>query len=114
MNKTILKLKSGFVSSSGKTPEFRAFCRTFKSELKKTLSRLNCLDLDCNNGHFYISGFFNSANGQLWYFNLGDVRGIGQLNLLVHTAQHRKDFTGGANRYARLEGLEENLARIIK
>lgn len=114
MNKTIALLKIGFVSSSQTTPQFKAFCRTFKSEFKKILNSLGCVDLECSIGHFYISGFFNSADGQLWYFNLGDVRWMGQLNILVRTAKHRKDYTGGGNMYAKLEGLAENLVRIIK
>lgn len=114
MNKTISKINHGFENTSGKTPEFTAFCRTFKLEFKKLLNTLGCVDLECFNGHFYISGFFNSAYGQLWYFSLGDVRLMKRPIMLVRTAQHRKDYTGGTNMWVNLDELAENLTRIIK
>lgn len=114
MNKTLAQLKRGFISSYCRTQEFTAFCRTFKSEFKKVLGELGCTDLECFNGHFYISGFFSSANGRTWYFSIGDVRWMGKHEILVRTAQHRKDFTGGANMYAGLDALTESLERILR
>lgn len=113
MNKTITLLKCGFVSSCYKTGGFKSFCRTFKSEFKKVLGELGCTDLECSYGHLYISGFFSAPDGRLWYFNIGDVRWMGELKLLVRTALHRKDYTGGVNMYAWLDGLSDNLKRII-
>lgn len=114
MQKTIALLKRGFESSCYKTPEFTAFCRTFKSEFKKVLDGLGCTGLECSNGHFYVSGFFNSADGRLWYFNIGDVRWMGRPHsLLVRTARHRKDYSGGTNMYAKLEDFSGHLGRII-
>lgn len=113
MNKTIALLKRGFALSASNSPDFIAFCRTYKSEFRKVLNQLGCTGLECRNGHFYISGYFNSADGRLWYFSLDDVRCIGRLQLLVRTAQHRKDYKGGTNRYADLKTLTEDLGRII-
>lgn len=113
MNKVIAMLRHGFVSSSGKTPEFIAFTRIFRSEFSKVLKGLGCTDLECHNGHFYVYGFFNAADGKTWYFNLGDVRGMWPENqLLVRTAEHRKDWRGGPNQYARLDSLAQELERI--
>lgn len=115
MNNTLTLLKRGFVSSSETTPEFKWFTRTFKSEFNKLLKKIGCTGLECHNGHFYISGFFNSANGQLWYFSLSDVRGMFRGgSLLVRTAEHRKDYYGGTNRYADMNSLEEELSRILR
>ena len=114
MNYTQTLLKKGFESSSTKTPEFTAFTRTFKSEFKKVLKELNCTELECNIGHFYIFGFFNSAYGQLWYFSISDVRWGQHNTILIRTAQHRKDYTGGPNMYAELEYLISDLKKIIK
>ena len=113
MEKTITQLKQGFVDSTGKTSEYKAFCRAFKSEFGKVLKGLGCRDLECHYGHFYISGFFSAANGQLWYFSTCDVRHRRDYNILVRTAQHRKDFTGGGNRWADLKNLSSELKRII-
>lgn len=114
MNNTLVLLKQGFTSSTGATPEFKRFTRTFKFEFNKLLQKLGCTNLECHNGHFYISGFFNSANGQLWYFNLNDVRDMFRGgSLLIRTAEHRKDYYGGTNRYADMSNLGEELSRIL-
>lgn len=113
MNNTLTLLKRGFESSTETTPEFKRFTRTFKSEFNKLLKKIGCAGLECHNGHFYISGFFNSANGQLWYFSISDVRDMFRGSLLVRTAKHRKDYQGGQNRYADMSNLEEELSRIL-
>ena len=113
MNKTLQQLKRGFESASYKTPEFTSFCRTFKSEFGKLLKELGCSDLECSNGHFEISGFFNSADGRLWYFNIGDVRWMLGDTMLVRTAEHRKDYKGGWNQNANLHYLKQDLTRLI-
>lgn len=115
MNTTLALLKQGFVSSCETTPEFKQFTRTFKSEFGKLLQKLGSTGLECNNGHFFIYGFFNSANGQLWYFSLSDVRDMFRGgSLLIRTAEHRKDYYGGTNRYADMSSLEEELSRILR
>lgn len=114
MNNTLTLLKRGFESSTETTPEFKRFTRTFKSEFNKLLKKIGCADLECHNGHFCIYGFFNAANGQLWYFSLSDVRDMFHRgSLLVRTAEHRKDYYGGQNRHADIDNLEEELNRII-
>lgn len=109
MKRSIKKLKSGFESSTGKTPEFISFCRTFKSEFSKELMSIGASAIEFNYGHFYISGFF-MIGLQAWYFSLSDVRGMEyNLNrdcmgkLLYRTAKDYRDFTGGQNRYATIE-----------
>jgi len=114
MDKTIAQLRRGFVSSYCKTQEFIAFCRTFRFEFKKVLNELGCTGLECIYGHFYISGFFDSADGRTWYFCLDDVRDMVKQELLVRTAQHLKDFRGGINRYAQLNDLVNELRSIIR
>ncbi|MGZ2609429.1 hypothetical protein [uncultured Bacteroides sp.] len=115
MNNTLTLLKRGFESSIETTPKFKRFTRTFKSEFNKLLKKIGCTDLECHNGHFYIYGFFNAANGQLWYFSLSDVRDIFHGgSLLIRTAEHRKDYYGGTNRYADMSSLEEELSRILR
>lgn len=115
MNNTLTLLKRGFESSTETTPEFKRFTRTFKSEFNKYLKKIGCTDLECHDGHFYIYGFFNSANGQLWYFSFSDVRDMFRGGyLLIRTAKHRKDYYGGQNRHADIDNLEEELSQIIK
>lgn len=113
MNKTLNLLHKGFESSSGKTPEFTGFIKTFKSEFRRVLKVMECQNITFSIGHFYISGFFDDANGQLWYFSIGDVRWMSDMTILVRTAQHRKDYTGGHNQYVLLNNLRETLSVII-
>lgn len=105
---TILR-NTEFESSSGKTEQFKQFVSTFKTEFKKEMKTVGATDIEFNVGHFYISGFFNVGT-KLYYFSLCDVRGCNLKNknsLLYRTAQHRKDWSGGANRYI---DIEENMA----
>lgn len=113
MDKTLNLLHKGFESSSGKTPEFTSFTRIFKTEFRNVLNAMRCKNITFNVGHFYISGFFDDANGQLWYFNIGDVRWMSDMIILVRTAEHRKDYTGGNNRYALLNNLQQTLGVLI-
>jgi len=116
MRKSIQMLRQGFESSSGLTPEFAEFFKTFKSEFTKELKSQGATDIVFSRGHFYVSGFC-TINGQAWYFSLSDVRGMEYcLNqscmgkLLYRTAQHYKDYTGGQNRYGTIrEGMGEDM-----
>lgn len=121
MEKSINLLKKGFVSSSGTTQEFLNFYRTFKSEFTKELQSIGATDIQIGKGHFYVSGFF-TIDGQAWYFSLSDVRGMEYcLNqscmgkLLYRTAKNYKDYTGGQNRFAKIEtGMAQNMCWSFK
>lgn len=105
MMKSIEILKGGLESSGYKTPEFIAFCKTFKSEFTTELKAIGAKLTDFNVGHFFVSGFF-SINGKYFYFSLSDVRGMEfqeHIDLLYRTAKNSKDFQGGHNQYVRLE-----------
>ncbi len=99
-------LKEGFESSSGTTPEFLLFCKTFKSELFKLLRKAGCKDLVFNRGHFYVFGFFTSPSGQIYYYNLNDVRGMNHYSgytMMYRTATSYKDYTGGSNQWVTID-----------
>ncbi len=111
MKNTVIALLAGFESSSGKTPEFLQFYRTFKKEFTKELQFLSATNVQFSRGHFYVSGFFTLGT-QAWYFSLSDVRGMDysmktnpgscMSQLLYRTAKHYKDYTGGRNQYVRI------------
>lgn len=112
MKQSLILLKQGFESSSGKTPEFLAFFRTFKKEFTKELQFLGATNVQFSRGHFYLSGFFTLGT-QAWYFSLSDVRGMDYVlqhnpdscmaQLLYRSANDYKDYSGGANQYVRIE-----------
>ena len=112
MKKTLALLMNGFESSSTKTPEFKSFCRVFKSEFTKELQSIGATDIVFSYGHFYISGFF-TIGGEKWYFSLSDVRDMDDClkhnpdscicKLMYREVKDYKDYTGGQNRYVRIE-----------
>ena len=104
MNETINLLKGGFVSSSGLTPEFAIFFKTFKREFKRELETIDAGNIVINRGHFHISGFFTLPSGTIYYFSMPDVRGFkfnsGHFgSLFYRTAKSYSDYTGECNNY---------------
>jgi hypothetical protein len=125
MKESLKMLRNGFESSCSTTPEFAQFFRTFKKEFTKELKTIGATDIEFSRGHFHLTGFFRSTDGQLWYFSLSDVRGMEyglKVNpescmnkLLYRTAKHNKDWTGGSNRYATIrEGMAEDMCWSFK
>ena len=107
-----------FESSCGKTPEFMAFARAFKAYIAKK-AQLNGLRLvNVSTGHFYLSGFFfNPRSGKYAYFSTSDVRHFGDSwwdDVLIRTAQHDKDWTGGSNQSTTLPGIGEKALQLTK
>jgi len=112
VRKTVLALQQEFVSSSRLTPQFACFYRLFKKEFSAALRKnFDITEIKMSRGHFYISGFFQLADGRIWYFSLGDVR-WGDGKLLVRTAKSFEDYTGGANNFLKLSDIAE-LKRIV-
>ena len=108
MKKSIALLRAGFQSSSGTTPEFKAFFSTFKREFKKELQSIGATDIQIGKGHFFVSGFFTYKE-QAYYLSIPDVRGNTR-KMLYRTAKGYKDFTGGANQYVVIEsGMASNM-----
>jgi hypothetical protein len=106
MKKAIELFKQGFESSSTLTPEFSAFFKTFKKEFTAELKKMGCTKIEIGRGHFYISGFFTSQSGQIYYFSLSDVRSGYEYNsLLYRTAKDYKDFTGGSNQFTTIQNF---------
>jgi len=105
-----------FESSSVKTQEFKDFVKEFKKEFKKEIKSIDGKDITFSVGHFTITGFFD-MNGQLYYFSLCDVRGMcfsHSINLLYRTAEHREDWTGGSNQFAKIEnGMGKKMFNLI-
>ena len=103
-----------FESSCSKTPEFVAFARDFKRFVKKALPYGAEL-VKWNVGHFYVSGFVKK-NDKYVYFETSDVRFFPNTwftNLLIRTAQHVKDYTGGANTYTALDEFAVNAENLF-
>jgi len=104
-----------FESSTATTPQFNSFARDYKATLKGLL--LGNLELvSFNKGHFYVSGFvLNKDNGKYAYFSIPDVRFFPNewnSNILVRTAEHDKDYTGGANNFCKLSQFDDYMEEL--
>ena len=105
-------LNHEFESSCSRTPEFTAFTKEYKRELIKQLPK-SCEIVNWSVGHFYISCFIkNVKSGKLIYLSISDVRHSKDgwyNNILIRTAQHEKDYTGGSNSYSDFKNLKKNI-----
>ena len=79
--------------------DFKEFFRKEKSRLSKILKEKGCTEIKLDYGFYYFSGFFTSQSGQAYYLSCSDVRHFGYNRLLIRTAKHYKDYTGGGNQY---------------
>ncbi len=106
-----------FESSTTRTPEYSAFEREYKRELTKQLPE-NCEIVNWSRGHFYISCFIkNKVSGRFAYLSTSDVRHFSDSwyeSILIRTAKHEKDYTGGSNDYSDWKNLKRNLERLFK
>ena len=102
MKKAIEATNQEFESSSTRTPQYLAWHKLFKREFVKFLTQKGMMEVQINKpNHFDMSGFFLAKNGQLWYFSISDLR-CSKDSMLIRTAKHPKDYTGGSNRSATL------------
>lgn len=114
MKKTLSLITDEFESSSTRTPQYLEFHRTFKREFTKALSLVGCTNVDIGKpNHFDVSGFFTAPNGQIWYFSISDLR-WSKDKMLIRTAKHYKDWTGGGNQYVKIDSdLITGINKII-
>lgn len=108
MLQIIALLNRGFQSSSTLTPEFKSFSTKFKNAITKEILAVGAKLVSFNRNHFECSGFFKTADGQHFYFRLGDVRMWNEGDMvfgrvLMRTAAHEKDYTGGKNNFVTLQ-----------
>ena len=80
-----------------------------------TTFNVNPKEVIFNQGYFEWS-CFALVGSQWWYFSTGDIRFKILGSLLVRTARHNKDYTGGGNRFVdyNSRSFEENLTTILQ
>jgi hypothetical protein len=103
-----------FGSSSVNSEEFNIFFNDFKKSFTNQLRKLKATEIEFSKGHFYLSGFFKVGE-QYFYFSLSDVRSsFGDDKLLIRTAKHNKDYTGGGNNYVTIKsGMYNDIAKLF-
>jgi hypothetical protein len=113
ISKSLYLLGFEFESSCSRTEQYLEFHRTFKRELTNVLKPL-CSKIEIGSpNHFDVSGFFQLLDGRIFYFRLEDLR-WSKDNILVRTAKHFKDYSGGSNGFIKLDAdFVENLKRFL-
>lgn len=121
--KLIIRGENYFGSGSYTTKQFDEFFEDFKKSFTYQLKKLKAKEIEFSKGHFYLSGFFKVGE-QFYYFSIGDVRhgfdcvmqwdGNYKVKMLIRTAEHNKDYTGGMNRHVFIEnGMAKEIARVF-
>jgi hypothetical protein len=97
--------------------DFRKFATDFREDLRMSLPQTTKIRA-YNKGHYYVSGFLlNELTGKYGYFSISDVRHFPnswQTDILVRSAEHEKDYTGGSNNSATLETFPDVVERITR
>ena len=102
MQKAIKATQVNFESSSGQTPEYRRWHHFFKRQLGNFLLEYGVtIYKPSKPNHFDFSAFFQLPNGNWFYVAVSDLRGFKD-SMMIRTATHEKDYTGGSNRYCPL------------
>jgi hypothetical protein len=103
-----------FSSGSTTGQDYLVFHRLLIQSIKRYLPRGAKL-VNVNRGHYYTSGFIEK-DGKFVYFSISDVRGFPNewyKNILIRTAEHEKDYTGGSNGYITLERFADKVGDML-
>lgn len=103
-------------TSGGTTGEdFKRFAGLFRAEIKRSLPDGAEL-ITGKPGHYYLSGFIKRGD-KFVYWSISDVRffpGAWHKSILVRTAQHDRDYTGGINCSTTLEHFRDSVAHLLE
>ena len=89
--------------------------KDFQKQFKSILRRMfpDCTILPIKGCWCEANGFIKDQNGKFVYYSTNDYRynilGRWDQRILIRTAESEKDYRGGANHYADLEELEDQV-----
>ena len=103
-------------SHENKSDAWTQFVRDTRSDLKAMLKGTGWRVHTFKGNWFTTSGFLYNEELNAWvYISMSDVRHWQDSwwkNLLIRTAEHEKDYTGGRNQYCNFFEIPEKLERI--
>jgi hypothetical protein len=67
--------------------------------IRGALKKIGAVNIEVKNGYHNKYGFFELPDRGLMYFDTGDDRIMNTPGIMVRTAKHRKDYTGGPNEW---------------
>ena len=110
-NKLSEIFKIEFISSSQITEQYKAAKRLFRSRMKRLFPEDEIIIGSCP--HFEFTGFIKRS-GRYVYFSTGDLRWKLMNSMLVRTAKHDKDWTGGSNNFVQYnDDFDEKFKQMV-
>lgn len=95
--------------------DYESFQTKYRNFLKKVCKENNLELVSFHKGHYEFSAFIKKDDKYV-YISISDVRYFKNAwynNILIRTAKHEKDYTGGWNRYTSLPLLENSLVKML-
>lgn len=98
------KLAANVADAGGhKSASFKSFATKFRNDWKKELAKIDAELTTWTTGHYRVSGFFSTQDGQCWYFSISDVRYFRFGEMLYRRAKNERDYNGEVNQYVKIE-----------
>ena len=92
------------------SPEYKKFQNAFHLEVKKAAESIGAEVVKKTNGHYFVSGFVKKGEKYVYYSYAPRTKvELDRTGILIRTAEHVRDFTGGANNYVNFCGLARGL-----
>lgn len=94
---------------------FNKFGLDLKKEINELLKDFGAEVHSLSRGYFILSGFIKKDD-KLVYFSVDDVRYNRfkkDTMILIRTAKHDKDYTGGRNNFSSFENLKEDVENLF-
>jgi hypothetical protein len=99
-------------SGSGLTSLDRSKLRSLILKIKNILIEKDCINIEINYGFHFISGFFTSKSGQIYYIGSGDTRLNRPKMFYYRMANSYTDYLGDFNNW--LNSIEDLKTVSIK
>ena len=105
-----------FSSGSYTKDDYKSFERKYVNYLKSIAKENGWELVSVNKNHYEFSAFFK-YNDKYVYFSISDVRfwqNDWYNKILIRTANHSKDYTGGRNYYTTLPTLNYGIKNLFE
>lgn len=98
-----------------------SLAHSFHNLMKRVCAKIGAKVLLQKTGHYYVYGYIQRADGQIIYYNYGDFRMLGSIDVnacdagvgvLLRTATDIKDSHGGTNNFSSISDLENRIPSI--
>ena len=95
---------------------------SFHNLIKRVCKKIGAKVVRAETGHYYVYGFIQRKDGSLVYYNYGDFRLLGRIDVdacdacrgvLLRTASSTTDYKGGHNDFSSIANLEKRIPTIV-